>query len=409
MPAIQIPQWAEAFYGPEGDKYRYLCAYGGRASGKDWVFCQLALTKAVTQPGCRIYILREHQSSIRDSVKTLLESLIPLVGLDEHFACLQQETRCESTGSVILYKGLEVNKRAIKSAEIDYAWVHEGEALSDESWQILVPTVRRPGSQIWVSFNPRYQQDIMSQEFIINPRPDALIRKVNYPDNPFFPPEMEAERLLCQQREPHLYRQIWEGDFERQGLNAAFGDYIFDRCIIPKQADTPAEFVGIDVAYTDEQDGGDWTAIVGISKEGVVSLADRIRLADTRAKCAWLHQRVKDSRGAFIDATMETETGRLMREDWGYSRITDYRFTQQSKNALLENCLALLSEGKVRIPENYLDLLDEMRYYSRDERGRLNGTAGRHDDLVCALMLACWSVRETPPRLAMHISQGGWL
>ena len=400
---IDIPEWAEPFYTEEGRSYRYLCAYGGRAGGKDYAFCQMALIRAMTEPNKRIYILREYQTSIKDSVKTLLESLIPVLGWDDHFTCLQQETRCDRTGSVILYKGLEANRRSIKSAEIDYAWVHEAEALSDESWTILVPTVRRPDSQLWITFNPRFSTDIISREFLEDPRPDALIIKVGFADNPWFPPEMEGERLLCLEREPHRYNQIWLGGYETQGLNAVFPDHIFERCLIPRQPEIPTEFAGVDVAYSDEVNKGDYTAVVGITVNGVVALADRTRLGDTRAKCQWIYGNIKSARGAFIDATMETETGRLLREEWGFSRVTDYRYTLRSKNALLENCLEMLSTGKVRIPETHLDLIDEMRYFCRDEKGRLAGSAARHDDLVNALMLACWSVKSTPAPLQVYI------
>ena len=401
---FKVAAWADGFFDPPA---RFRVAYGGRSGGKDYAFCQALAERCLTRKNYAAIVAREYQSSISASVKSLFEQVITDAGLEPLFEFQGYRTLCPSTGATVDYRGLETNRRNIKGWDVDLVWVNEGEAVSRDSWQLLVPTVRRRGSEIWVCFNPRDPEDPVSQEFIVNPRSDAVIKRVNWWDNPFLPEVMTAERLDCLERTPHRYPHIWEGDYQLSGLENVFPDAILRKALVGGPVDGDPRYGGVDLAYTEEtgSGAGDYTAVVCLDNSGRVVLADRVRMADTRDKVEWIRRRVQECRGVQMDSTMETETARVLR-DAGYHRVDDFKYTKRSKAELVENCIDLMTGGKVTIPESAADLLDEMRHFVRDEKDVLAGRAGRHDDLVNAFMLACWSWGHSLPKLQAVISGG---
>ena len=118
-------------------------------------------------------------------------------------------------GSQFIFEGLRHNINSIKSMEgVDVCWVEEAEKVTDESWRILIPTIRAPGSEIWVTFNPHLETDPTYQRFIANPPPDCLSNAVNWRDNPWFPVELENERRHAEESgSKDLYLHTWEGHF----------------------------------------------------------------------------------------------------------------------------------------------------------------------------------------------------
>jgi len=190
---------------------RYKVAYGGRGSGKSWTVAQLLVMKAMTS-NCRILCAREIQKSISDSVIQLLDDTINRMGVAEYFE-VQRNQIIGPNGSRFIFEGLRANITKIKSMEgIDIVWVEEAESVTSESWDTLIPTIRKPGSEIWITFNPKRQLDATYQRFVINPPPDAYVTKVNYSDNPWFPPELEKERKHMMETDFDLYQHIWEGE-----------------------------------------------------------------------------------------------------------------------------------------------------------------------------------------------------
>jgi len=190
---------------------RYKVSYGGRGSGKSWTVAQLLVMKAMTS-NCRILCAREIQKSISDSVIQLLDDTINRMGVAEYFE-VQRNQILGPNGSRFIFEGLRANITKIKSMEgIDIVWVEEAESVTSESWDTLIPTIRKPGSEIWITFNPKRQLDATYQRFVINPPPDAYVTKVNYSDNPWFPPELEKERKHMMETDFDLYQHIWEGE-----------------------------------------------------------------------------------------------------------------------------------------------------------------------------------------------------
>jgi len=191
------------------NKSRYKVAYGGRGSSKSWTVARILLIKAMQQP-LRILCTREIQDSIKDSVHKLLKDQIRLLGLAGY--TVQNDVIKHVNGSEFLFKGLYSNLSKIKSFEgVDICWVEEAEAISEKSWEILIPTIRKNGSEIWVTFNPYLETDPTYKRFILNPPPNAIIKKVNWSDNPYFPKELKEEKDYIKEVDYDLYLHIWEG------------------------------------------------------------------------------------------------------------------------------------------------------------------------------------------------------
>ena len=192
---------------------RYKVLHGGRGSGKSWGIARALIIKARSQK-LRILCTREVQKSIKDSVHALLSDQIQALGFGADFDVLETEIRCRTTGSVILFGGLQQHTvQSIKSFEgCDIVWVEEAQVVSGKSWDVLVPTVRKPGSEIWISLNPQLESDDTYQRFIAMPPPDSVVVEMNYSDNPWFPDVLEQERQHAQNTmKREKYAHIWEG------------------------------------------------------------------------------------------------------------------------------------------------------------------------------------------------------
>lgn len=198
---------------------RYKVAYGGRGSAKSWSIARALLILGAERP-LRVLCAREFQNSIQDSVHALLSDQIRALGLDAHYE-IQRARIVGTNGTTFGFEGLRHNITSIKSYEgADVCWVEEAQTVSKESWDILVPTIRKPESEIWVSFNPELDTDETYRRFVMHPPPNAVVAKVNYSENPWFPEVLDAERLHLKQTDPDAYLTVWEGHC-RQVLDGA--------------------------------------------------------------------------------------------------------------------------------------------------------------------------------------------
>lgn len=192
---------------------RYKVLHGGRGSGKSWGVARALLILA-RQRKLRVLCTREIQKSIKDSVHALLSDQIEALGFGPEFQILETEIRCLRTGSVFLFAGLAQHTvESIKSFEgCDFVWVEEAQTVSGKSWDVLIPTIRKPESEIWVTFNPQLDSDETYLRFVTNPPPNTVVLEMNYSDNPWFPEVLEIERQHAQKTmKPEKYRHIWEG------------------------------------------------------------------------------------------------------------------------------------------------------------------------------------------------------
>jgi phage terminase large subunit len=193
------------------DPYRYKIAYGGRGSGKSWAFARALLIQGAEHT-MRVLCAREVQKSIKQSVHTLLVDQIQALELGYFYTVTESEIR-GLNGTTFSFAGLATHTvESIKSFEgCDRCWVEEAQTVSKKSWDILIPTIRKPESEIWVSMNPDLDTDDTYVRFVVNKPDDSLLLKINWSDNPWFPEVLDKERLHCKAHNPKDYDNIWEG------------------------------------------------------------------------------------------------------------------------------------------------------------------------------------------------------
>lgn len=203
---------------------RYKGAWGGRGSGKSQFFADLMIATAVRKPGFRALCCREVQKSLKESAKRLLESKIIAHKVGHLFDV--QETQIKTPGNgLIAFAGLQDHtSESVKSYEgFDVAWVEEAQTVSDRSLNLLRPTIRAPGSELWFSWNPRHKSDAVDKMLRGGELPTgAKVIRANWHDNPWFPAELEQERLDCMRQQPDQYAHIWNGDYVTVAEGAYF-------------------------------------------------------------------------------------------------------------------------------------------------------------------------------------------
>lgn len=204
---LQLPKKLLPLFEP----YRIKCLYGGRGSGKSWGVARAIVAKCAEKP-LRVLAARETQRSIQESVHRLLRDQIDYMGLN-HVFDIQEQKICGKNGSEITFIGIRQQGVAnLKSYEgTDICWIEEAQVVSRKSWDILIPTIRKDQSEIWLTFNPELDTDETYTRFVLNPPANSWICEMNYYDNPFFPDELEKERKQWQTRDPVGYETVWEG------------------------------------------------------------------------------------------------------------------------------------------------------------------------------------------------------
>jgi phage terminase large subunit len=191
---------------------RYKVARGGRGSGKSWGVARALLIRGSSQT-TRVLCTREVQKSIQQSVHQLLRDQIESLGLTHFYEVLATEIRGKN-GTQFFFGGLsDQTAESLKSFEgVDVCWVEEAQAVTKRSWDILIPTIRKEGSEIWITYNPELDSDETHKRFTLNPPPDCVNVELNYIDNPYFPAVLESERLHAKATmKPEEYAHIWEG------------------------------------------------------------------------------------------------------------------------------------------------------------------------------------------------------
>ena len=213
----QFPQKLQCLFQPEKSRYRVL--FGGRGGAKSWGVARALLIKGA-QRQLRILCAREFQTSIRDSVHKLLCDQIIELRLDGFYEITQTSIRGKN-GTEFSFVGLKNNVANVKSYEgVDICWVEEAQTTSRLSWNVLIPTIRKQDSEIWVTFNPELETDETYQRFVIHPPANSVITKINWSDNPWFPETLEIEKNSLRDRDPESYNTVWEG-ICRQSVDGA--------------------------------------------------------------------------------------------------------------------------------------------------------------------------------------------
>ena len=192
------------------DKARYKVLYGGRGGAKSWGVARALLILGCKSP-LRILCAREFQTSIKDSVHKLLSDQIYSLGLESWYEITQANIKGKN-GTEFSFVGLKNNTTNIKSYEgVDICWVEEAQSVSKNSWNILIPTIRKENSEIWITFNPELETDETYQRFVVHAPENSIVQKINWSDNPWFPETLNLERLALKQRDVEAYNTVWEG------------------------------------------------------------------------------------------------------------------------------------------------------------------------------------------------------
>lgn len=228
---------------------RYYVYYGGRGSAKSHSIARYLVAMSMSTQ-IKILCAREFQNSIADSVHALLSDVIKLHALDKYFVIKNNTIECVN-GSIFIFKGLAHNVDSIKSIEgIDIVWCEEAERISDNSWNVLIPTIRKPRSRIIISFNPSMDTDPTYKRFIIDTPPDTVKQKVSWRDNPHFPEVLRLEMEHLRSVDFERYLWVWEGE-----LRTISDAQIFkDKCVIEDfdSSDVEIFYHGMDFGFAND-------------------------------------------------------------------------------------------------------------------------------------------------------------
>jgi len=236
-------------------KSRYKVAYGGRGGAKSWGIARALLILGAKSP-MRILCAREFMTSMRDSVHKLLSDQIESLGLLGFYEITQASIRGKN-GTEFSFVGLKNNIANVKSYEgVDICWVEEAQTVSRLSWNVLIPTIRKESSEIWISFNPELETDETYQRFVANPPADCITMKVNWYDNPWFPETLKLEKDSLKLRDEEAYNQVWEGLCRQTVDGAIFAKEMQQAekdgriCRVPYDATKPVHAV-FDLGWSD--------------------------------------------------------------------------------------------------------------------------------------------------------------
>ena len=223
----------------------YKISYGGRGSGKSWSFASL-LSQKLTAEKHNLLCCREIQKSLEDSSYKLLVETIERLNLKGWV--IKKDTLENENGSRVIFRGLKDLRagNAIKSLEgYDLAWLEEAQAISLESLQLLLPTIRMNGSEIWACYNPNTEEDAIE---MLKAREGAISVKCNWSDNPWFTERLAKEREADYKYNPELARHIWEGEYLAQADNAVMSRLAVHEAM-GREVDSEGDYqIAVDVA-----------------------------------------------------------------------------------------------------------------------------------------------------------------
>jgi phage terminase large subunit len=222
-------------FAPLLGRSRYKGVHGGRGSGKSHFFAELLIERQLIEKTDAVCI-RENQLSLSQSVKKLLEAKIESMNAGAYFEV--QDARIKNhMGGVTIFQGMRNHTAdSIKSLEgYNIAWVEEAQTLSQKSLDMLRPTLRAKGSELWFSWNPRKDTDPVDVLLRSDkPPPDSIIVEANFFDNPYFPDVLRAEMEYDKSRDLDKYSHIWLGQYEQNSEARVFRNWRIEEFEAPQ-------------------------------------------------------------------------------------------------------------------------------------------------------------------------------
>ena len=360
-------------------QYRNKLYYGGRAGGKSFAFadCLLLLGRS---DKLFVACVREVQNSIKDSVYKLLKDRAEHYEFDDYRF---YEDRIENviTGTRFVFKGLkDQNKQNIKSLEgVDICWIEEGQSISKDSWDVLNPTIRKKGSQIWVSMNREEENDPIWVAVASNPDEKTYVCKVNYYDNPYCPDDMKYLAERCKEQDYDDYLHIWEGEPIQQGNTKLIGAKAVKAAFEPKMdGSTSPLVIGLDIArFGDDATvfcfrKGRWCfKFEEYTKKDTVEIANIATNLIRELKPARLFLDDGGVGGGVYDILKDRGFGEIVRGvNFGARSIDDERYA--NRRAEMWDAVREWLTGNVQLPKDD-KLLDDLCSVNKkyDQKGRL--------------------------------------
>lgn len=387
---------------------RYKGAHGGRGSGKSHFFGEMLIEDCIREPISAV-CLREVQKSLKFSVKRLLEAKIESMNAGLYFEVQNEQIKTRN-GGVIIFQGMQDHTAdSIKSLEgFKRAWVEEAQSLSQRSLDLLRPTIRAPGSEIWFSWNPRYATDpvdvLLRGETL---PPGATVVEANYSDNPWCPQELLDEMAFDRGRDPEKYAHIWLGQYQQNSEARVFRNWTIEEFERPPG--------------TVHRLGADWGFAVDPSVLVRCDIEGRRLYIDYEAHMVGceidqlpdLFDRVPDSRKWFITAdSSRPETISYMRKH-GFPKINAAIKGARS----VEEGVEFLKTFDIVVHPRCVETINELTRYSYKVDPLTDQVlpilADKDNHVIDALRYACEGARKatkpTPQRPRPAAAPGGWM
>ena len=390
---VHCNPWAQQLYDAHE---RYIVLHSGRNAGKDYAICQLVVYKMLQPEPFKVMFARQFQSSIAHSIKALLESVIEDMGVSDFFKIGRNEI-VSVNGSLAHFKGADRHPQDIKGWEgYDMLVLNECQTINGEVWEIVKPTMRKPGSQIVCILNPRYPTDAIASE-LLGPdlkgfgRSDVRIIGLSYKDNRYLSDVAQQEIQIAEKGDPVLFSHIWGGGYDLGALANPFSR----QAILDARRDVkhgPAYYTSIDLALTEGQTS-DNTVAIKTDKSGNIIEHVKFQWADYDTQVARLLSFAGKTH-IMVDATGVGHTvAQMMRN--ANQRVTPMKWSQNLKGEMVGALAGLLDAHRITIPtdKEYDWLQEELLHYERKETSagvptRQFGAAENfHDDGVSALMM----------------------
>jgi phage terminase large subunit len=387
---------------------RYKGAHGGRGSGKSHFFAEMLIEDHIRERLDSV-CLREIQKSLKFSVKKLLETKIEAMNAGAYFEVQESVIKAKNGGTIIFQGMQDHTSDSIKSLDgFKRAWFEEAQTATQRSLDLLRPTIRAAGSEIWFSWNPRYATDpvdaLLRGE---RPPPGAVVVEANFMDNPWCPQELLDEMAYDRARDPEKYAHIWLGRYETNSEARVFKNWTVEEFERP--------------AGTVHRLGADWGFSVDPSTLVRCDIEGRRLYIDYEAYMVGceidqlpdLFDRVPDSRKWFITAdSARPETISYMRKH-GYPKINPAIKGARS----LEEGVEFLKSYDIVVHPRCVHTIDELTMYSY-KTDPLTGLVlpileDKKNHVIDALRYACEGARRAmkpaPPKKDKPRVSAGWM
>jgi phage terminase large subunit len=393
---IETPAWAE----PLLDPVRYKGAVGGRGSGKSHTFAEMLIEAHIMDQNSRSVCVREVQRSLSQSVKRLLEVKIEQMNAGAYFEVQEAVIKSKKGDGLIIFQGMQNHTAdSIKSLEgYDRAWVEEAQSLSQRSLDLLRPTIRKPNSELWFTWNPGSPSDPVDALLRGDkPPPDCKVIEVNYGDNPWFPDVLRAEMEYDRARDPDKYAHVWCGAYLQNSSSRVFRNWTIEDFEAPPDA---IHRLGADWGFASDPTVLVRCHVIGrtlyIDHEAYMVGCEIVHTPD-------LFLTVPDSeKWPIVADSSRPETISHMRQN-GFPKIMSAVKGPKS----VEEGIEWLKSHDIIVHPRCTHTIDELTFYSY-KTDPLTGKvlpilADRDNHVVDALRYACESARRAAPKKAVEV------